>query len=80
MRCTFANGYLMRHHDIDNADPRLREESPVHGRVGAYGRLKSPQLGHEFLGRLLLIEKLSMEREGALAPPIRIVELTNSAQ
>jgi hypothetical protein len=76
-----ANGYLMRHHDIDNADPRLRGGVAGSWPVwGAYGRLKVLSWATNFLIESLLIEKFCIEREGPLAPAAPIVELTNSAQ
>jgi hypothetical protein len=53
-----ANDYLMRCHDIDNPDPRLRGGVPGSWPVwGDYGRLRILNWATNFLAEALLIQK-----------------------
>jgi uncharacterized protein YyaL (SSP411 family) len=53
-----ANGYLMRHHDVDNADPRLRGGVPGSWPVwGDYGRMKVLNWATNFFVEALLLQQ-----------------------
>jgi hypothetical protein len=53
-----ANRYLMRHHDVDNADPRLRGGVPGSWPVwGSYGRMKILNWATNFFVESLLLER-----------------------
>jgi uncharacterized protein YyaL (SSP411 family) len=53
-----ATGYLMRHHDVDNPDPRLRGGVPGSWPVwGAYGRLKILNWATNFFVEALVLQR-----------------------
>jgi uncharacterized protein YyaL (SSP411 family) len=53
-----ANSYLMQHHDVDNADPRLRGGVPGSWPVwGDYGRMKILNWATNFFVEALLLQK-----------------------
>ena len=53
-----ANAYLMRRHDIDNEDPRLRGGVPGSWPVwGDYGRLMILNWATNFFAEALLLEQ-----------------------
>jgi uncharacterized protein YyaL (SSP411 family) len=53
-----ASGYLIRRHDIDNADPRLRGGVPGSWPVwGAYGRLQILNWATNFLVEALMLQR-----------------------
>jgi hypothetical protein len=55
---TRANRYLMRHHDVDNPDPRIRGGVPGSWPVwGAYGRLRILNWATNFFAEALLLER-----------------------
>lgn len=59
-----ANVYLMRHHDIDNGDPRLRGGVPGSWPVwGDYGRLMILNWATNFFAEALLLEKSIVTRD-----------------
>jgi hypothetical protein len=53
-----ANAYLMRHHDVDNADPRLRGGVPGSWPVwGGYGRMRILNWATNFFAESLLLQR-----------------------
>ena len=53
-----ANAYLMRHHDVDNADPRLRGGVPGSWPVwGSYGRMRILNWATNFFAESLLLQR-----------------------
>jgi hypothetical protein len=53
-----ANAYLMRHHDVDNPDPRLRGGVPGAWPVwGSYGRMRILNWATNFFAESLLLQR-----------------------